>query len=330
MALVGLFLTTFVPASAHGAPFMKGIALGLYFENEGLRFETMVDEIKAAGATHIELVVQWVQQDLHSTDLGPDRLETTPDARLREVIRHARGRGLQVVLLPIVHLRMRAQGEWRGKLAPHDWNAWWKAYRAFIGHYAKLAQDEGVAVLSVGSELVTTEAMYARWQRVIGEVKAVFEGKLLYSANWDHYEPVSFWDLVDYAGLTGYYKLTDNPAATVDELTTAWTAVRAELRNFHAKVRRPLVFTELGYPSQDGAASHPWDYTTGKAVDLEEQRRCYEAVRRVWQGERMLGGLFWWNWFGYGGPDSAYYTPNKKPAQSVIRRWYLGQTPPSR
>lgn len=309
---------------------MKGVALGLYFENQGLKFETMVDEIRDLGATHIELVVQWVQQDLQSTDLGPDRLETTPDARLIEVIRHAHKRGLKVVLLPIVHLRTRGVGEWRGKLAPHDWNAWWKAYRAFIGHYAALAQRQGVAVLSVGSELVTTEAMYARWLRVIGEVRAVFKGELLYSANWDHYEPVSFWNLVDYAGLTGYYELTDNHDASEDELTAAWMRIRGELRNFHAKVGRPLVFTEIGYPSQDGGAVHPWDYTTGKAVDLEEQRRCFAAVRRVWEGERILGGLFWWNWFGYGGPTSAYYTPKNKPAEAVIRRWYLGEVVPDR
>lgn len=309
---------------------MKGVALGLYFENEGLRFETMIDEIRAVGATHVELVVHWVQEDLRSTDLGPDPLETTTDKRLVEVIRHAHGAGLKVVLLPIVHLRKRASGEWRGKLAPHDWDAWWQAYRSFIGHYAHLAQAEGVAVLSVGSELVTTEAMYPRWKRIIGEVRASFRGELLYSANWDHYEPVSFWELVDYAGLTGYHRLTDKPDASEAELVTAWMKIRAELRNFHAKVRRPLVFTELGYPSQDGAAMNPWDYTTGKPVDLEEQRRCYEAVRQVWQGQPMLGGLFWWNWFGYGGPKSAYYTPKKKPAEAVIRRWYLGEVAPDR
>lgn len=309
------------------APFIKGVAIGLYFENDKLRFEQMVDEVAALGASHVELVVQWVQEDIHATEILPDRLETIPDLRLVQVTRHARSRGLEVVLLPILHLRQRRKGEWRGKLDPKSWDAWWRSYHSFIGHYARLAQLEGVSILSVGSELVPTEAMYLRWERVIEEVRSQFKGELLYSANWDNYEPVSFWNLVDYVGLTGYYKLTDRLDPTLEELVTAWTRIRSDLRNFHAKVQRPLLFTELGYPSQDGAASNPWDYTTGKPVDLEEQAACYEAVRKVWQGERILAGLFWWNWFGYGGADSAYYTPKGKPAEAVIRSWYQGTLP---
>jgi len=287
----------------------------------------MMDEVADLGATHVELVVQWVQQDVHATDLSADSLETIPDDRLAQVVRHARARGLRVVLLPIVHLRQRKKGQWRGKIAPVDWERWWASYRAFILHYARFSAREGVALLSVGSELVTTEAMYARWRHLIEEVRRVYRGELMYSANWDHYDPVNFWDLVDYAGLTGYHRLTDVTEPTLAELVRAWTKIRADLRNFHAKVGRPLIFTEIGYPSQDGAAMHPWDYTTGKAVDLEEQRLCYEAVRRVWQGEKILGGLFWWNWFGYGGSDSAYYTPKNKPAEDVIRQWYRRPSP---
>jgi len=282
----------------------------------------MVDEVRALGATHVELVVQWVQADVRATEIAPDRLETLPDGRLVEVIRHARAVGLQVVLLPIVHLLRRKEGEWRGTLAPADPAAWWASYHRFTLHYADLAAREGVAVLSVGSELVSTEADRERWAGLIGDVRAVYPGKLFYSANWDHYAEVTFWDLVDYAGITGYNVLATRADADLAELVAAWTRIRSDLRNFHARVARPILFTEIGYPSQDGAAMHPWDYTTGRDIDLEEQRLCYEAVRIVWQGEPILAGLYWWNWFGYGGPRSAYYTPKGKPAEAVIRAWY--------
>ena len=51
---------------------------------------------------------------------------------------------------------------------------------------------------------------------------------------------------------------------------------------------------------------------------------CYEAFRRVWNGERRLAGVYFWNWFGWGGPTSKEYTPRNKPAEREVAKWYLG------
>ena len=78
----------------------------------------------------------------------------------------------------------------------------------------------------------------------------------------------------------------------------------------------------MATPSQVGAATHPWDYTRPDPVDLEEQYRCYRAVYEVWRDQPYLGGIFWWNWFGAGGPKDTYYTPRSKPAEKVVREWF--------
>ena len=207
-------------------------------------------------------------------------------------------------------------------IKPHDLERWWASYTRFVLYYARIAQSEGVSIYSVGSELVSMESMRSRWIELIRKVRKVYKGKLLYSANWDHYEPVSFWDQVDYVGVTGYYKLTDRVDPTPDQLEKAWRAIRSKLERWRSRVKRPLVFTELGYHSRDGTNKHPWDYTTTAPIDLQEQYDCYDAFVRTWNGASSLGGVYFWIWWGPGGPSDGHYTPRGKPAVEVLRHYY--------
>ncbi|MGK0359863.1 MAG: hypothetical protein ACI9U2_002169 [Bradymonadia bacterium] len=312
---------------AHAHPLrIDGMALSPHFElpDAGMTFESMVDEIASLGASHMSLVVQWSQTDVTASALGPDAKETLPDARLRGMIRRARAHGVDVMLFPILWVEHRKVGEWRGTLAPIDPDAWWASYATFVLHYAHIAQDEGAAIYSIGSELASLEVEEPRWRALIAQVRAVFKGQLIYSANWDHYAEVPFWDALDLVGLTAYYELTADPDASVAELTTAWRKIRDVLLDWRAltRTKAPLVFTELGYPSIDGTATAPWDYTRTTAVDLEEQRRCLEAFRRAWGHREELAGVFFWNWFGPGGPQDRWYSLKGKPALEVVKRWY--------
>ncbi len=224
--------------------------------------------------------------------------------------------------MPIIDVEERAAGVWRGTLKPADIDLWWRAYVRFILHYATIAAEEKVALFAVGSELASTEAWRDRWFALISSVRRRYTGKLTYSANWDHFEHVSFWQRLDAVGVTGYNQLTDGNDATEEELAAAWRPVRARLSDFAAKGGRPLLLTEVGYTSQDGAARRPWDYTVRARVDLEEQRRCYAALARVWRDDPALHGVFIWEWSGGGGTRDAGYTPRGKPAEIVLRSWF--------
>ncbi|MCB9547841.1 MAG: hypothetical protein H6706_18630 [Myxococcales bacterium] len=308
---------------------IDGIALSPHYENpaEGLTFDQMVDEIAAEGASHLSVVVQWAQPDVTATTLAPHPKESQPDRVIRRLIRRAHGRGLKVMVFPIIWVEAREVGEWRGTLAPVSPEAWWRSYGAFILHYARLAAEERAEVFSVGSELASMEADEAHWRALIADVRGVFGGQLLYSANWDHYVDVPFWDALDFVGLTAYYTLTDSHDPSEADLTAAWQRIRGDIMPFIEKVGRPLVFTELGYVSQDGVASAPWDYTRERPVDLEEQRRCFAAFAAAWQDEPALGGVFFWNWWGPGGPTDRWYTLKGKPALEVVRAWLRARLP---
>jgi hypothetical protein len=311
--------------TGHAAPPVRGMALGLWGDGrtDVGRFDRAIDEIAALGATHVALVTTWSQRDVRDVRVAPG-VRTVDDATVRHAMAHARQAGLDVLLFPILTLDQVAPGEWRGTLAPRDVDAWWQSYERFILHHAAMAAEGGAESLLVGSELGTTEAWRDRWYHLIGRVERVFAGRLVYSANWDHYRQVSFWSRVDVVGVTGYFELARGRDPGEDELGRGWAAVQGELTAFAAAQGKPLWLTEVGYASMDGAAARPWDYSMDAAVDVEEQRRCYAAFVAAWSGVDALRGVFFWIWDGPGGARDRGYTPRGKPAEAVLRQWLHG------
>jgi len=299
--------------------------VNLHFEMPelGVTYESLLAGMAREGFTHVSLVTQWAQGDVHSAEVRPHPTETPPDETLRRALRAARAVGLRALVFPILWLERSRAGEWRGALRPRDRGAWWRAYERFTLHYAHIAAQEGAWGLSVGSELSSMEGDEGRWRALIAAARARFSGRLLYSANWDHAERVPFWDAVDHIGVTGYHPLSSAPDPSVEELTAAWGRARDTLGRWldRAHPGRPLLITELGYPSLRGAAARPWDYTPDRPVDLEAQRRPLEAFRRAWRGEARLEGAFVWSWWGLGGPHDGWYTVRNKPALREVRAW---------
>jgi pyruvate/2-oxoacid:ferredoxin oxidoreductase beta subunit len=102
--------------------------------------------------------------------------------------------------------------------------------------------------------------------------------------------------------------------------------VQKQLTKFAAAQRLPLILTEVGYPSRDGAAMAPWDYTRDGEVDLEEQRRALAALARSWPGAGLLGVMIW-EIAGDGGSADIGYSPRGKPAWCVLAAWWRAPTP---
>lgn len=311
-------------ARSFGAPPPeRGVALGLFSQDPAFDYHHLLEEIRALGATHVTVTWVWWQDTIRAHDIRRVESWSATDEQIVTSIRAAKTLGLHVTALPIIRLVNSAKNEWRGRIAPESEDEWWRSYRAFVLHSAKLSRQGGADRFSVGSELLSREHMRDRWTDVIESLRVETpELELMYSANWDHYEKVTFWDLVDVVAITGYWELTRSLDPTVEELNMAWVGVKRDVEAWSRRLGRPIVVSEIGYPSLDGAAAWPWDETRKSAVDLEEQRRAYEAFARSWSDTPFLRGAYWWNWFGFGGARDTNYTPRRKPAEDVIRAWY--------
>jgi len=322
--LLGVGRRDSVPVPAIG-DFQKGIVFGLFAREEPGYASRSLREIRSLGADSVSIVLPWVTPDVRSTRLAPRGDMTPSDASLRRCIREAHALGLRVFLLPLVYVDVMRGEEWRGALDPPDWDAWFRSYRRMILHYAAMAEDEGVEYLSVGSELCSSEARREAWLGIISSVRGAYRGRLTYSANWDHLESLSFVDALDFVGMNAYFELSPDPDPGSEALEEAWKEIRGRVESWRSRIGKPLVFTEVGYPSRRGAASRPWDYDAKGTPDAALQERCYRAFVRTWTGADSLAGVYFYLWWGDGGPDDAGYTPRGKPAASVLSDWYLGR-----
>lgn len=314
---------TYPPVKLEGLPY-RGVAMQLQQIGDVAPFEKNIDEIAALGADSISLVVDARQENGSSTMIFLDQRLTLNPEQLGRVIKHAKSKNLRVLLMPIVLLHSpRGSNEWRGTLKPDSWEDWFNNYREIMKHYAIIAEANGVDVLSVGSELVSAENRVDQWSRTIRLVRKIYHGKLTYSANWDAYNRVPFWDQLDLIGMNSYYTLGSDANVKVPEIVNRWRAIQRDLLAFQKRVGRPILFTEVGWCSLANAASEPWDYTrTSLSVDLDLQKKLYEGFFEAWQGNPALGGFMFWEWTnGDGGGDDKGYTPENKPAEEVLKTW---------
>lgn len=211
-----------------------------------------------------------------------------------------------------------------------DWKEWEKAYTEYIMFYTDIAAEKEVEMLCIGTELkkhVQSRPQY--YKQLISEIREKYCGKLIYSANWDSFQEVQFWEDLDYIGLSAYFPLSESKVPKVKELVRKWQPTCDVLRKTSEKYGKKIVFTEYGYLSIDGAAGKTWlleKKVRSSSVNQEAQANSYEALYRVFSEEDYWAGGFLWKWFPFGKGGEGYnekdYTPQGKMAEEVLTSWY--------
>jgi beta-lactamase regulating signal transducer with metallopeptidase domain len=316
-----------VPARLASLPYC-GFSMQLHNPGDLAGYEKACDEIAALGGDTVMFVPTLSMENGSSDVLSIDALHNLADANLRELIQHARAEKLRVILMPIVLLdKPRSETEWRGTIHPDHWDDWFASYQEMISHYARVAEETGVNLLVVGSELVSTETFVQDWHATIGKVRTVFHGQLTYSSNWDHYTKVPFWDDLDIVGMNSYWKLgpDGDHTVSVQEIENRWTDIQKDLFAWQATIKKPIILLEAGWCSLANASYEPWDYTrTNLEVDVNLQTRLYHGFFASWWGKPQSAGFMLWDWTpeSPGGPADKGYTPRGKPAAETVKNWF--------
>ena len=317
------------------APFEKqnGIAYacwwpGLYSLPDS---DVSLSQLAETGADWISLIVTCYQENLGSTQIAATA-STPTDDDLIHVISQAHTLGLKVMLKPHLDL-WNDPDHWRGDIGrafagEGEWAEWFASYRSFIEHYAGLAAASGADQFCIGCELENTTHREADWRSVISGVRSHYHGPLIYASNHSGEEVrLGWWDAVDIIGVDAYYPVSNTSDPSLEELKAAWRPRVQELASLAKRWQKPIILTEIGYRSLDGASMHPWNWQIEGCVDLEEQADCYRAAFESVYLEPWLAGIFWWSWSPdpfEGGPEDTGYSPHGKPAEDVLRAWYGG------
>jgi hypothetical protein len=207
------------------------------------------------------------------------------------------------------------------------WARWFESYEGYILPYAREARAAGADMFCVGRELDSSAvAREDDWRRLIARIRAEFEGPLVYSANFDSWEKVGFWDALDFIGVSAYFPLSDRPDPSVDALVEGWARSLGPLELASRRWDRPVLLTEAGFPSIPSAPRAPWKEEKVPA-DVWMQARCYEATLRALADRPWIAGAFFWLWERSSRP--AFRDPSHtivdKPAMFTMARWYTAR-----
>jgi hypothetical protein len=250
------------------------------------------------------------------------------DARIRNQIADAHALGIKVLLKP--HLWI-GRGAWCGEInpgTPERWTRFFASHERFLLHYAELAQAAGADMMTVGVELCSTTAQYAdKWRELIAKTRTLYKGPLVYAANWDEVSRVSFWDALDFVGVQFYAPLADGPESTQPAMTQRLRSHLDAIEHVARRVRRSVLFTEVGYKSIRGTAVQPhlWPehlpsgtVTADGAAQAEVYKVFFDGIRqRDW-----VAGVYIWKWFSNPESqeeDATGFSPRGKPAEAVLR-----------
>jgi hypothetical protein len=154
-------------------------------------------------------------------------------------------------------------------------------------------------------------------------VRQEFRGPLTYSANFDDWQQIRFWDALDFIGVSAYFPLSERADPPLAELEAGWDRALGPLETAHRSWHRPVLLTEAGFPSRPTAARAPWREER-VAADVWLQARCYEATLRSLARRPWIEGAFFWLWERTSAPP--FRDPSHaivgKPATFTMARWY--------
>ena len=298
------------------------------------------DSLSTLAATNANVIATNIEYgiDVTTSTVYADTSYTDSLADLGATISEATGLGLGVMDRPLIDFVAPAKigtysvGDWRAYYNPTDPAAFFASYKTLLVAEATAAQATGASLFCIGTELdqLTGAAYLADWTGIITAVRAVFTGKLTYSAIWDDKlspwagqhgltagtgnlaNQVSFWNQLDYVGVDVYAPLSDAANPTLAQLEDGWTKVPTDPTSFAvtgqqsliqyfdgvaATVGKPMIFTELGYEPVTDAASQP-AYSSTNVYDPALQQNLYSAFFDAWraQGDGSLKGVYLWNW----------------------------------
>ena len=348
-----LVLLPAAPAAGAGLPeaWDKGYTFTAWWNDHyaGPTAEDSLGQMVASNPNSVAFIATWYTDDLRDSTITARSDHTPTDASLAAIVAKAEAKGLRTFLRPLVD---SYSGGWRGDYEPDDPAAWFRSYRRFIFHYARLARRLDVDVLAVGTEpkSMTAREYAPKWRSIIAGVRARFPGKLTYGGVRG--DQVDWWDALDYYGINWYMALAsaskpgDNTLppgeARLDEddIVARWSSFTDEygitynhlewLQQQFERWRKPILFNELGYPSKRESLLTPlsW-FTPTDTVDLAVQVRAYRAAFRALADKPWVAGVYLWQWsWNDAAVDPATdtdHSPQNKPAERSIAAWFAGR-----
>ena len=275
---------------------------------------------RTTGCNAIILPVCAWQEHTYSTQVESDSPDVMDEKDVKSVCACARELGLKVILKAMVNCR---DGYWRAYIRFFDnevawepaWGAWFASWGEHLLRVARMARDNGAAMLCVGCEMIGTDHRTGDWRNLIAQAREIYSGPVTYNCDKHQEDFISWWDACDVISSSGYYSIDD-----ID-------ANMERIRKVAEKYGRPFMFMECGCPSREGSPYRPYDWKLDGEVSERAQAEWYKAFTDALINHPFVRGTGWWDWPAsrlYAEPAGVFnggYCTYGKAAGEVLRRF---------
>lgn len=283
-------------------------------------------------------------------------IPTFSDDALRQFIREFKDHGIDVYLTLAFEAKEaensdRPVSRWQlgdprvsGQIAPENWPwrpdhpdhqrfvaEFWKTYTEQAVHFARIAEEEGVRMFSLGTE---TERLFrtrpgGRWPNHFGQelnemvtsVREVYGGLLTYDMHYDALVNADFYSLgsahlwkdldLDVVGISAWFPVADMAPSTVTSVQELQARYEQIFRDYLIPISkdnpgRPVVFLEYSAVDDVTTPARPsavdfrraeFTDANGNGVDdgHETQANMFQALLNAMaKYPGVLDGIFWW------------------------------------
>jgi hypothetical protein len=300
---------------------------------------TLEKVIQPMGANWIMVHASCISDNHISTDIICNEHPYLPKkSDLAYVVEEAHRLGLRVFM----GFTVDVDQEWSSKhrigntFSEDQWQVWFSNYQDRVTEYAAFAEELGVDMFSIGEEMDNTSHREDEWRQVVEAVRAVYSGPITFSVIKQRtYTGIGWWDAVDYIGVHPYnWILSRSKTPDVESMVENMQPYLNRLGELSKQFDRPVIFTEIGYPSVDGTSFGllNMNQRTSFNIDLQEQADCYRAFTETLAETSWDKGIFWFNvtpgWL-LKPRSNTMDSPFDKPAENVIREYYSAPLKPT-
>jgi len=320
--------TQFTPSSL---PYLKGFN----FAHEGYRIfngygsrlaEQSLQRIASLSANAVAIIPYTFMRDPKVATPIPILQKPGQENDEASVRSHydAQQLGLATLLKPQIWLHK----SWPGEIemdSPENWDLFFRYYTNWITHYALLAEIHQFDILCLGVEMTETAVQKPdEWRKLIRKMRAIYSGPITYGSNWGkEFETLTFWDELDYMGVSCYYPLSDKKNISEKKLKASFSEILKNLKKVQQKNQRPLLLTEIGFRN----ITHPWTLphaeANGRPENPAHQEIAYRIVLESLQEAQFISGMFWWKYpanLNYVNQNA--FTPLRLPAEATLERFF--------
>lgn len=322
--ILSFFLVIAAQLNAQENIEFKGISFSMANKETGKSDIIPIKEINANWVSIVPYGFLKDQEVIYDSDY--QWVGERPEA-IRECVKLAHQQGMKVMVKPHIWI---GHGTYTGHYTcdtEKKWQKFEESYRQYILAFVEMAVEEKAEMFSIGTEwgyFIKERPQF--WKDLIAEIRDIYDGKLIYAANWDDYQSVPFWDKLDFIGIDSYFPLSSGPSPKYAELMTSWKSIMPLLEQYSSLKKKKIVFTEFGFKSTTHATISPWEHRDEGKFSAKVQNLAFKSFfNTIWNKKWFKGG-FIWKWYhnheNAGGKGNKDFTPQNKPAEQTIRDFY--------